>query len=298
MNPNSKANGRSLSRQAGRDAWSQPTLAIVAARRALARLRYNLNRKRQAQRRLRELEDLLREFGYDPHGSLIGAGSAPLVRAYRLRFGLSRRQLFRDLAVLRVRNWQEYAPTPTATATATAMTAAAPPSLTPFARRHPSRPNQSAAPADSAPGAPAVSASTDPLPRLLAVLRREPCPTCGRLPGLPARTEHPSPWATAYAALRLTLEQQLEAGVVEALLVHAARLQAHLRPPRRLGDLPPRPPAQAHAPAQAQARPRLTRPSPSSSSSSAYAYDPPVLDVGPEPDLDLGPDAEVYIWRV
>jgi hypothetical protein len=293
MNPNSKANGRPLSRQAGRDAWSRPTNDLHAVRRALARWRYNRDRQRQAQRRLRELEDLLREFGYDPRGSLIGAGSAPLARAYMFRFGRSQRQLYRDLAALRARNWNwhghghdhdlgqghEHA------------------------MRQSSRAHQSAAAADSAPGAPgsgAVSASTsasavdgaDVLPRLLAVLRREPCPACGRLPGLPARTEWPGPWATAYVALRLTLEQQLERGLVKALLVHASRLQAQLRPPRRLGGLPPRLPAQA--PAQAQARPRLTRPSPSSSS--AYAYDPPVLDAGPEPDQ--GPGAEVYIWRL
>jgi hypothetical protein len=147
-------------------------------------------------------------------------------------------------------------------------------------------------------------AEEDPLPRLLAQLRREPCPTCGRLPGLPARTERPGPWAVAYVALRLTLEQQLEAGVVEALLVHAARLQAELRPPRRLGDRPPRSSSrhrvEVAAPAPARARPRLTRPSPasSSSSSSAYAYDPPAPDAGPEPDLDPGPDVETYVWRV
>jgi hypothetical protein len=298
------------SRQERREAWSRPTNDLHAVRRALARLRYNLNRRRQAQRRLRELEELLREFGYDPHGSLIGAGSAALARAYMFRFGRSRRQLYRDLAALKSRNWDWHGhghghdlgqgqgqgqghehgtgsgPTASPTGTGTGTGAASVSAST----RQPLRPGQSAAAADSKPGAPAVSASTDPLPRLLAVLRREPCPTCGRLPGLPARTEWPGPWATAYVALRLTLTQQLEPGLVEALLVHASRLQAELRPPRRLGGLPPSPRSSSRH------RAEVAPPSPPAPPARRPFPGTPALDAGP--DLDPGLDVEVYTWRL
>jgi hypothetical protein len=311
-----------------RHPWSQLTADIHALRRARGRAAYNARRQRWAGERRRMLARLLREAGFDPAGDLRGAGTEALYRRYVWETGRSRATFYRDLALLKTAGrfgsggggvrggsgrrdgagtwdtweWEPGAPGPSPSSRCEAGFPSQ--SVRPRDRTAITDTAGPAGPVDPARAPGSVSGSGDVLPRLLAQLRREPCPTCGRLVGLPARTERPGPWATAYASLRLALEQQLEAGVVEALLVHAARLQAHLRPPRRLGDLPPSPRSSSRhraevvapspAPAQAQARPRLTRPSPSSSS--AYAYDPPVLDAGPEPDL--GPGAEVYIWRL
>jgi hypothetical protein len=127
----------------------------------------------------------------------------------------------------------------------------------------------------------------DPLPRLLAALRREPCPTCGRLPGLPARTEVPGPYVRAYVALRLALEQQLSPEVVETLLVHAARLQAELRPPRRVGESPrPSPPA---ARGRRPPLPALTRPERWGGPGDAPGF----RGAGTDPD-----QPEVFVWRI
>jgi hypothetical protein len=213
-----------------RNTWAQRTADIHALRRARGRAAYNARRKRWAAERRRTLAWLLRQHGFDPAGNLRGAGTEVLYRRYAWETGRSRATFYRDLAYLKATGRFGAGGTGTAVGEGEggeSEARSAPPSVRP---------------ADTPPAA-SARADADRLSRLVRALRREPCQACGRVVGLPARTERGSPWVRSYVALRLALERMLPPGDVEAVLVYAEDVARALRP-RRGGrvEAPPPPP--------------------------------------------------------
>ncbi len=92
-----------------------------------------------------------------------------------------------------------------------------------------------------------------------------------------ARRPSSSAYVVGYLALRLALERVLPRGEVEAVLIHAQRLQDRLRPPRRLGAPGER--GDAIRPGQASAP--GSSPAPGTSSPTV-----------------VGSDTETFIWKV
>lgn len=168
-----------------RQAWARPTTAIHALRRARARAAYNRKRQQWATERRRLLARLLRQNGFDPLGDLSRAGNEGVYRQYYQETGRSRATFYRDLATLRA-------------AGRFGMTAVAAVTGLDTARAH--QEHESAA---------------QSVQRLLQAAT--PCPTCGRVRGLPARTRGGPVWFLAYQAL------------AEAVAELPAEYQAYLR---------------------------------------------------------------------
>lgn len=153
--------------------WAEPVHDIVALRRARARAALNRRRQELARARRRTLARLLREEGFDPSGNLAGAGTEALVRRYFLETGASRATLFRDLTVFKAAGrFGSRAVQALLDDTGTS-------------EQDQKRPDRSVR-----------------LARLAALAAGgTPCPTCGRLRGLPARTAGGPIWYGAYYAL-------------------------------------------------------------------------------------------------
>lgn len=226
--------------QLAREAWGQATHPLAVLRRAKARAALNRRRQELARARRRTLARLLWEEGFDPAGDLTGAGTRALYRRYFLETGACRATFFRDLATFKMAG--RFGRAAVAAITAGAEEDEKGPERSP----HPNpstatRPLPVGDPSDPSSAGPSVrlglGGPRGPSPRL----RRSrygytPCPACGRVRGLPARTGPPPVWYLRYLALWAAMQVALPRELREAVPVWEQRYLARLTTPRPRPD--------------------------------------------------------------